>query len=284
MHNIVLNNGVKIPALGFGVFQIPDHHECVKAVSDAISVGYRLIDTAQAYHNEEAVGMAVRKSSVPRDEFFLTSKIWVAHSGENLAAASIDESLKRLQTDYIDLMLIHQPYGDYYGTYRALQKALKDGKIRAIGVSNFFADRLVDLCNFMEIKPQINQMETHVFQQQAKLRPYMDKFKVQLEAWGPFAEGKNSFFENPVLLKIAAKYNRTVAQIGLRFLVQSGIIAIPKSSHIKRMEENISVFDFEISNSDMSLIRMLDTGRSAFCDHSDPEFVQAVADLSHNHP
>ncbi len=280
MHNLVLNNGVKMPVLGFGVFQIPDHKDCEKAVSEAIGVGYRLIDTAQAYHNEEAVGAAVRKSAVPRDEIFLTSKIWVSHSGESKAAASIDASLKRMHTDYIDLMLIHQPYGDYFGIYRALEKALKDGKLRAIGVSNFFADRLVDLCNFTEIKPQVNQMETHVFQQQQDLRPYLDKFKVQLEAWGPFAEAKESFFSHPVLLKIAAKNNRTVAQVGLRFLIQSGIIAIPKSCHVKRMEENINVFDFELSNADMSLIRQLDTGRSVFCDHRDPEFVQAVADLA----
>lgn len=268
-----------MPALGFGVFQIPDHRECERVVADAIGVGYRLIDTAQAYNNEEAVGAAIKASSVPRDEIFLTSKVWVTQSGEHKAMLSIDESLRKLGTDYLDLMLIHQPFGDYYGTYRALEQALKMGKVRAIGVSNFFADRLVDLCNFVEVMPQVNQMETHVFQQQAALRPYLDKFKVQLESWGPFAEGKNNFFNQPVLLKLAAKKNKTVAQIALRFLVQSGIVAIPKSSHINRMEENIDIFDFELLPAELDLIRGLDLKRSLFCDHNDPEFVQALADL-----
>lgn len=279
MRHLTLNNGVKMPALGFGVFQIPDHRECERVVADAIGVGYRLIDTAQAYNNEEAVGAAIKASSVPRDEIFLTSKVWVTQSGEHKAMLSIDESLRKLGTDYLDLMLIHQPFGDYYGTYRALEQALKMGKVRAIGVSNFFADRLVDLCNFVEVMPQVNQMETHVFQQQAALRPYLDKFKVQLESWGPFAEGKNNFFNQPVLLKLAAKKNKTVAQIALRFLVQSGIVAIPKSSHINRMEENIDIFDFELLPAELDLIRGLDLKRSLFCDHNDPEFVQALADL-----
>lgn len=279
MQHLVLNNGVKMPILGFGVFQIPEARECERVVTDALGVGYRLIDTAQAYGNEEAVGKAIRASGVPRDEIFLTSKVWISNSGENKAMASIDESLRKLNTDYLDLMLIHQPFGDYYGTYSALEQALKMGKCRAIGLSNFFADRLVDLCNFMEVRPQVNQMETHVFQQQVALRPYLDKYKVQLESWGPFAEGKNNFFTQPLLTKIAAKRGKSVAQVALRFLIQSGIIAIPKSAHRQRMEENIDVFDFELKKSDMEQLRGLDTKRSLFCNHHDPEFVQALVEL-----
>ena len=279
MQHVVLNNGVKMPILGFGVFQIPEASECERVVTDALGVGYRLIDTAQAYGNEEAVGKAIRASGVPRDEIFLTSKVWISNSGENKAMASIDESLRKLNTDYLDLMLIHQPFGDYYGTYRALEQALKMGKCRAIGLSNFFADRLVDLCNFMEVRPQVNQMETHVFQQHVALRPYLDKYKVQLESWGPFAEGKNNFFTQPLLTKIAAKRGKSVAQVALRFLIQSGIIAIPKSAHRQRMEENIDVFDFELKKSDMEQLRGLDTKRSLFCNHHDPEFVQALVEL-----
>lgn len=279
MQNLMLNNGVKMPVLGFGVFQIQNARECERVVCDALDVGYRLIDTAQAYGNEEAVGRAIKFSGVPRDQVFLTSKVWVSYSGEEKAAQSIEASLKRLGTDYIDLMLIHQPFGDYYGTYRALESALKAGKCRAIGVSNFFADRLVDLCRFFETKPQINQVETHVFQQQVALRSYLDKYKVQLEAWGPFVEGQFNFFSNPVLRKVAMKHDKTVAQIALRFLVQSGIIAIPKSSHRERMEENISIFDFELSKGDMDLLRSLDTKKNILCDHRDPKFVEAVVDL-----
>ena len=279
MQHLVLNNGVKMPILGFGVFQIPDAHECKRVVSDALGVGYRLIDTAQAYGNEEAVGKAVLESGVPRSEIFLTSKVWISNSGQSKAMASIEESLRKLKTDYLDLMLIHQPFGDYYGTYRALEQALKQGKCRAIGLSNFFADRLVDLCNFVEVRPQVNQMETHVFQQQVQLRPYLDKYKVQLESWGPFAEGKNNFFNHPLLNKIAQKRGKSVAQVALRFLIQSGIIAIPKSSHRQRMEENIDVFDFELTKADMEQLRGLDTRCSLFCNHQDPEFVQALVEL-----
>lgn len=279
MQHLVLNNGVRIPVLGFGVFQIPDHLECERVVTQALSVGYRLIDTAQAYDNEEAVGRALKKSAVPRSEVFLTSKVWVSNSGESKAMASIEASLKRLDTDYLDLMLIHQPFGDYYGTYRALERALKEGKCRAIGVSNFFADRLVDLCNFFEIKPQVNQMETHVFQQQVALRPYLDKYKVQLQSWGPLAEGKNDFFNQPVLKKIGAKHHKNVAQVALRFLVQSGIIAIPKSSSRPHMEQNIEIFDFELTPAELELIRNLDRRRSLFCNHHDPKFVEALTEL-----
>lgn len=279
MQHLMLNNGVKMPILGFGVFQIPEAKVCQKVVMDALAVGYRLIDTAQAYGNEEAVGKAIATSGVPRNEIFLTSKIWLSNSGEDKAMASIDESLRKLHMDYIDLMLIHQPFGDYYGIYRALEQALKSGKCRAIGVSNFFADRLVDLCNFMEIRPQVNQMETHVFQQQTALRPYLDKYKVQLESWGPFAEGKNNFFSHPLLTKIASKRGKSVAQVALRFLIQSGIIAIPKSTHRQRMEENIDIFDFELTKADLEQLRGLDTKHSLFCSHHDPEFVQALVEL-----
>lgn len=279
MQSIVLSNGVRMPSLGFGVFQVVDLYECQKAVENALGVGYRLIDTAQAYFNEEAVGKAIKASAVNRDEVFITSKIWLTNAGEKKAMDSIHESLKKLNTDYIDLMLIHQPFNDYYGTYRALEQALKEGKCRAIGVSNFFADRLVDLCSFVEVKPHVNQMETHVFQQQTALRPYLDKYKVQLESWGPFAEGKNNFFNHPILKKLANKYQKSIAQIALRFLIQSGIVAIPKSIHVERMEENINIFDFEISNSDMTLIRGLDTKTSLFCNHNDPQFIQALTEI-----
>ena len=279
MQHLVLNNGVRIPVLGFGVFQIPEHSECERVVQQALAVGYRLIDTAQAYDNEEAVGRAIKSSGVPRDEIFLTSKVWVSNSGESAAMASLETSLRKLDTDYLDLMLIHQPFGDYYGTYRALERALKEGKCRAIGVSNFFADRLVDLCNFFEVKPQVNQMETHVFQQQVALRPYLDKYKVQLQSWGPLAEGKNDFFNQPVLKKIGAKHHKNVAQVALRFLVQSGIVAIPKSSSRAHMEQNIDIFDFELTHAECELIRNLDTRRSLFCNHHDPKFVEALTEL-----
>ena len=217
-----LSNGVKMPLLGFGVFQIPDHTECERVLTEALGVGYGLVDTAQAYYNEEAVGKAIKNSGVPRDQIFLTSKVWISNSGDAKAAASIDASLQKLQTDYLDLMLIHQPFGDFYGTYRALEAALKSGKCRAIGVSNFFADRMVDLCQFVEVKPHVNQLETHVFQQQAALRPILAESGTQLQAWGPLAEGKNGLFTDPVLTEIGAKYHKSAAQVALRFLVQSG--------------------------------------------------------------
>lgn len=268
-----------MPILGFGVYQIPDHQQCKQAVSEALEIGYRSFDTAQIYANERAVGEAVKESGIPRQEIFITTKVWISNSGEAKAAASIDESLKKLQTDYVDLFLIHQPFGDYYGTYRALEKALAEGKTRAIGVSNFFGDRLVDLCNFVEVKPHVNQVETHVFQQQTALRPYLDKFKVQLESWGPFAEGQNDFFKQPTLSKIGDKHHKTVAQVALRFLIQSGVVAIPKSVHKERMRENFEIFDFELSQSEMETLQALNQGRSLLCDHSDPEFVQFLSEL-----
>ena len=275
MQTIKLNNGVEMPILGYGVFLV-DPKECERCVSDAIDIGYRLIDTAQAYYNEEGVGAAIKKSGINRDEFFLVTKVWITNSGEEKAAKSIDESLKKLQTDYVDLLLIHQPFGDYYGTYRAMEKAYKDGKTRAIGVSNFFPDRFVDLCNFVEIKPMINQMETHVFQQEKTLRKYMDKFDTQLMSWSPMARGENNFFNNEILKSIGEKYNKSVAQVALRFLTQDNVIVIPKSTHKERMKENFEIFDFELSGDDMNTLRALDKGESIFVNHYDPEFVQSI--------
>ena len=275
MQTVKLNNGVEMPILGYGVFLV-DPKECERCVTDAIYVGYRMIDTAQAYYNEEGVGAAIKKSGINRDEFFLVTKVWITNSGEEKAAKSIDESLKKLQTDYVDLLLIHQPFGDYYGTYRAMEKAYKEGKTRAIGVSNFFPDRFVDLCNFVEIKPMINQMETHVFQQEKTLRKYMDKFNTQLMSWSPMARGENNFFNNEVLKSIGDKYNKTVAQVALRFLIQENVIVIPKSTHKERMKENFEIFDFELSHVDMQTLRSLDKGESIFVNHYDPEFVQSI--------
>ena len=275
MRTIKLNNDVEMPILGYGVFLV-DPKECERCVTDAIDVGYRMIDTAQAYYNEEGVGAAIKKSGIKRDEFFLVTKVWITNSGEEKAAKSIDESLKKLQTDYVDLLLIHQPFGDYYGTYRAMEKAYKEGKTRAIGVSNFFPDRFVDLCNFVEIKPIVNQMETHVFQQEKTLRKYMDKYNTQLMSWSPMARGENNFFNNEVLKSIGQKYNKTAAQVALRFLTQENVIVIPKSTHKERMRENFEIFDFELSGDDMNTLRGLDKGESIFVNHYDPEFVQSI--------
>lgn len=275
MQTVKLNNGVEMPILGYGVFLV-DPKECERCVTDAIDVGYRMIDTAQAYYNEEGVGTAIKKSGIKRDEFFLVTKVWITNSGEEKAAKSIEESLKKLQTDYVDLLLIHQPFGDYYGTYRAMEKAYKDGKTRAIGVSNFFPDRFIDLCNFVEIKPMVNQMETHVFQQETTLRKYMDKYNAQLMSWSPMARGENNFFNNEILKAIGEKYNKSVAQVALRFLTQENVIVIPKSTHKERMKENFEIFDFELSKDDMDTLRSLDKGESIFVNHYDPEFVQSI--------
>ena len=275
MQTIKLNNGVEMPILGYGVFLV-EPKECERCVTDAIDAGYRMIDTAQAYYNEEGVGAAIKKSGIKREEFFLVTKVWITNSGEEKAEKSIEDSLKKLQTDYVDLLLIHQPFGDYYGTYRAMEKAYKEGKTRAIGVSNFFPDRFVDLCNFVEIKPMVNQMETHVFQQEKTLRKYMDKYNTQLMSWSPMARGENNFFNNEVLKSIGDKYNKTVAQVALRFLTQENVIVIPKSTHKERMKENFEIFDFELSDDDMNTLRALDKGESIFVNHYDPEFVQSI--------
>ena len=278
MEYATLNNGVKMPMLGYGVFQVTNE-ECERCVLDAISVGYRLIDTAQSYGNENAVGNAVTKCGVPREELFLTTKIWMSNAGYEKAKESIDKSLKNLNTDYIDLMLIHQPFGDYYGAYRAMEEAYMAGKLRAIGVSNFYPDRLIDLCQFAEIPPMVNQVETHVFQQQKTAHEYMKKYQVQHEAWGPFAEGKKSCFTNPLLVKIGAKYGKTAAQTALRFLIQSDVAVIPKSTHKDRMAQNSDVFDFTLSEDDMEAISKLDEGKSLFFDHYDPATVEMLTNM-----
>lgn len=273
MEYVTLTGGVKMPKLGYGVYQVsPD--ECERCVSDALAVGYRSVDTAQAYYNEEGVGRAVKKSGIPRSELFLTTKVWISNAGEKKAAASIDESLKKLSTDYIDLLLIHQPFGDYYGTYRAMEQAVKAGKVRAIGVSNFYPDRLIDLYNFCEIKPAVNQVETHVFFGQKKAHEVMKKLGVQHESWGPFAEGKNGLFTNPVLKEIAAQKGKSVAQVALRYLMQSDVVVIPKSVKKERMAENFAVFDFTLSDADMAAISALDTNASLFFSHYDPDTVE----------
>lgn len=278
MEFVTLNNGIKMPILGYGVYQV-SNEECERCVLDAISVGYRSIDTAQAYGNEEAVGNALKKCGVPRDQLFITTKVWITNGGYENAKASLKESLKKLQSDYIDLVLIHQPFNDYYGTYRAMEEAYKEGWIRAIGVSNFYPDRLVDLCSFVEVKPAINQVETHVFQQQKKAHEYMEKYGVQHQSWGPFAEGRKDFFTNPVLTEIGQKYGKSSAQAALRFLIQSDVVVIPKSVHKERMIQNFDVFDFTLDNADMDAIRSLDEGESLFFSHYDPAVVEMLTGL-----
>ena len=270
MEFITLNNGVKMPAEGIGTFLLtPDKAET--AVLSALKDGARLIDTANAYCNEKAVGRAMKKSGLLREEIFLETKLWPTFYTD---ADAVDKTLARLDTDYIDLLLIHQPFGDYYGTYRAMEKAYRYGKVRAIGVSNFYPDRFIDLTTFAEVTPAVNQVETHVFQQQKVAREVLAKHHTQIESWGPFAEGRNQMFTNPVLTEIGAKYGKTVAQTALRFLLQSGVVVIPKSVHVKRMEENFHVFDFTLNEDDMAAIAALDTAESAFFSHYDPETVE----------
>lgn len=278
MEYVTLNNGVKMPMLGYGVYQV-DAEETERCVLDAVSVGYRHIDTAQAYGNEEGVGSAIEKCGIPRAELFITTKVWISNAGYEKAKASIEESLKKLKTDYVDLLLIHQPFNDYYGTYRAMEEAYKAGKVRAIGVSNFYPDRLIDLCQFVEVKPAINQVETHVFQQQMKAHAIMEKYGVQHESWGPFAEGRNDFFSNPVLNEIGQKYGKSVAQTALRYLIQSDVVVIPKSTHKERMIQNMAVFDFALSAEDMAVIKELDQGESLFFSHYDPNTVEFLTGL-----
>lgn len=273
MEYVTLNNGIKMPKLGYGVYQTPAE-ETKRCVLEAIEAGYRSIDTAQAYGNEAGVGEALKECGLPREEFFITTKVWISNAGYEKAKASIEESLKALQTDYIDLLLIHQPFGDYYGTYRAMEEAYEAGKVRAIGVSNFGPDRFIDIEHFSKIKPAVNQIETHVFQQQKVAKEYLKKYGCQTESWGPFAEGKNNMFTNPVLTEIGKKYGKTAAQTALRFLMQSDVVVIPKSTHKDRMEQNIAVFDFELSAEEMSEIEKLDSGESLFFSHYDPKMVE----------
>jgi len=279
MQNVKLNNGIEMPILGFGVYQIADQAECERCVLDAVEVGYRSIDTAQAYRNEEAVGRAIVKCGVPRNEFFITTKVWISNAGYDKAKVSIEESLKKLQMDYLDLLLIHQPFGDYYGTYRAMEDAYKAGKVRAIGVSNFYSDRLIDLVQFNKIVPAVNQVETHPFQQQKAAHEIMKKYGVQHESWGPFAEGRKDMFTNPSIKAIGDKYGKSVAQVILRFLIQSDVVVIPKSTHRERMAQNFDVFDFSLDEEDMKTIASLDTQESAFFSHHDPAMVEFMTGL-----
>ena len=273
MKTETVNNGVVMPRIGYGVYQVTPQ-ECERCVSDALSVGYRMIDTAQAYHNEEGVGAAVKKSGIARDELFLVSKVWISNYGFEKAKASIDESLRKLGTDYIDLMLLHQPFCDRYGAYRALEAAYKEGKVRAIGVSNFYPDHFINLANNVEIVPAVNQVETHVFDQQVEAQGYMKEFGTYMMAWAPLAEGRNNFFTNLVLTEIGKKYGKSVAQVALRWLLQRDVIIIPKSVHVERMEQNLDILDFELSAEDMAVIAGLDTKKSLFFDHHDPEVVK----------
>lgn len=270
MKTIKLNNGIEMPQIGYGVYQVsPD--ECERCVSDALKTGYRMIDTAQAYHNEEGMGQAVKNSGLNRADLFIVSKVWISNYGYEKAKASIDESLRKLQTDYIDLMLLHQPFCDRYGAYRALEDAYKEGKLRAIGVSNFYPDHFIDLASNVDIVPAINQVETHVFDQQTEAQKIMEEFGTQIMSWGPLAEGRNNLFSNETLTKIGNSHGKSVAQIALRWLIQRGVIIIPKSTHIERMEQNLDIFDFELSDEEMAEIATLDTGKSLFFDHHDAE-------------
>ena len=273
MNTITLNNGVKMPQMGYGVYQVSPA-ECERCVLDAISTGYRMIDTAQAYHNEEGVGNVIQKCGVPRNELFIVTKVWISNAGEEKAYASILESLKKLKSDYIDLLLIHQPFGDYYGTYRAMERAYREGKVRAIGVSNFYPDRFIDLQEHVEIKPAVNQVETHVFNQQVEAQKYMEKYGCHIMSWGPFAEGLNNFFHNEVLTEIGKAHGKTLAQTALRFLIQRGVIIIPKSTHKERMQENLDIFDFELTAEEMDRIAALDLKHSLFFSHYEPAMVE----------
>lgn len=279
MEYIELNNGVQIPAVGFGVYQINDKEECVRIVLDAIDAGYRLIDTAQSYGNEEAVGEAIAQTSVPRDELFITTKVWISHSGYEKAKASIEESLRKMKLEYLDLVLIHQPLNDYYGTYRAMIELYKEGKIKAIGVSNFYPNRLVDLTLFNEVIPAINQVEVNPFHQQIEAQKVNQKYNVQLEAWAPFAEGRQGMFTHPRLKAIGDKYGKTVGQVILRWLVQRGIIPLAKTVRKERMLENIDIFDFELSQEDMDSIADMDKRESSFFNHQEASSVERLAHL-----
>lgn len=273
MNYITLTNGVKMPQLGYGVYQVTKE-ECERCVLDAIKVGYRSIDTAQSYFNEEEVGNAIAKCGVPREELFITTKVWIEHYGYEEAKASVLESMRKLQVDHLDLCLLHQPFGDVYGAYRALEDLYDEGKIRAIGISNFYPDRMIDLASFARIKPMVNQIEVHPHHQQTESKQWHDKYGVQVEAWAPFGEGRGGMFELPELKAIGEKYGKTVAQVILRWHLQRGIVVIPKSTHIERMEENFNIFDFALTEEDMAAIAALDKKQSAFFSHTDPNMVE----------
>ena len=279
MQTVCLNNGVQMPLEGFGVFQVPDAAQCEQAVSDALEAGYRLIDTAAAYMNEEAVGNAIRTSDIPRKDLFITTKLWVQDADYESAKKAFETSLNKLGLEYLDLYLIHQPFHDYYGAWRAMEELYKEGRIRAIGVSNFYPDRLVDLCVNAEIIPAVNQVECHPFFQQKDALKVMKEYGVQLEAWGPFAEGKNNFFKNPILAEIAAKYGKSVAQVALRWNVQRGVVVIPKSVHKERIQENFNIWDFELSDKDMEAIFDMDIGHSEIVNHFTADSAKWLNDL-----
>jgi 2,5-diketo-D-gluconate reductase A len=274
MQKVVLNNGLEMPILGFGVFQVADQDECENAVLAAIETGYRLIDTAASYMNERAVGNAMKKSGVARKDLFITTKLWVQDAGYEKTKKAVEKSLNKLQTDYLDLYLIHQPYGDVHGSWRAMEELHKEGKLKAIGISNFQPDRVMDLITFNEIVPAVNQVETHPFNQQIENQRFLTENKVQIESWGPFAEGRNNLFQNELLLSLAAKYRKSLAQVVLRWLTQRGVVAIPKSVKKERIKENFSIFDFELSAGDMEVITTLDKKTSSFFDHRDPEIIK----------
>ena len=274
MENVLLNNGVEMPILGFGVYQVTDPNECETSVLEAINAGYRLIDTAQAYGNEEAVGKAIKKSGVAREELFITTKLWVSDVSYDKAKKAFEKSLKNLGLDYLDLYLIHQPYGDVHGAWHAMEELYKEGRIRAIGISNFQPDRVMDMIVFNEVVPAVNQIETHPFNQHVETQKFLVENKVQIESWGPFAEGRNDIFKNELLASIGKKYNKSIAQVILRWLTQRGVVVIPKSVRKERIIENLNIFDFKLSPEDMEAIASLDTGKSLFFDHRDPAIVK----------
>ncbi len=278
MRYVTLSNGVKMPILGYGVYQI-SKEECERCVADALKVGYRHIDTAQAYHNEEEVGNAVEKSGIPREQIFLTTKVWVEHYGYDETRKSVLESMRKLKTNYIDLVLLHQPFSDVYGAWRALEDLYAEGVLKAIGISNFYPDRLVDICSFARIKPMVNQVETHPHFQQNEAHEWMEKYGVRHEAWAPFGEGRGGMFEEPLLVEIGKKYDKTSAQVILRWLIERGIIVIPKTTHIERMQQNFDVFDFDLTSEDMARIAALDKNQSSFFSHCDPKTVEWFAEI-----
>jgi diketogulonate reductase-like aldo/keto reductase len=282
MQKVVLNNSVEMPILGFGVFQITDSEECERSVQEAIQTGYRLIDTAASYENEEEVGNAIKSSGVAREELFVTTKLWIQDAGYERAKKAFERSLKRLQLEYLDLYLIHQPFGDVYGSWRAMEALYREGRIRAIGVSNFQPDRLMDLIVHNQVVPAVNQIETHPFNQQIETQKFLQENNVQIESWGPFAEGKNNIFENELLCSIGGKYNKTVAQTILRWLTQRGVVVIPKSVRKERIIENFNIFDFELSREDMDAIVALDMKVSSFFDHRDPKMVKRLGEAKRN--
>jgi 2,5-diketo-D-gluconate reductase A len=279
MQSVKLNNGVEMPLLGFGVYQIPDAAECEQSVYEAIQAGYRLIDTAAAYMNEEAVGKAIKRSGVPREELFITTKLWVQDAGYTSAKKAFEKSLQKLQLDYLDLYLIHQPFGDVYSSWRAMEELYSEGRVKAIGVSNFYPDRLIDLIVHNKVVPAVNQIETHPFHQQLETQEFLTENGVQIESWGPFAEGRNNLFQNELLQGIGTKYNKSIAQVVLRWLIQRGVVAIPKSVRKERIAENFNVFDFEITTDDMEAITSLDTKQSAFLDHRDPTTARGIGEI-----